>query len=163
MTDFDGHELVAVLDIDGVVADNRHRLPLIRSGDEGHTPQWTRYFDLAPYDASHPLGVAAAVALASRFPLVWVTGRPERTRRPTTAWLTDQGLPADRLVMRPDDDTTPNARLKVAQLDYLRRKRRSLPAIMLDDSPQVVRLLTEQHVPAVLVTWHGEHHESWRG
>ncbi len=159
----DAYELVVVVDIDGVVADNRHRLPLIRSGDDHHTPQWGRYFDLAPYDPSYPLGVTTVMGLAAHLPIVWVTGRPERCRTATIRWLDDHGLPSSRLVMRPDHDTTANATLKAAQVDYLRTDRHALPVVVLDDSAAVVRLLTERHVPAVLVTWHGEHVESWRG
>jgi hypothetical protein len=138
---------LAVVDIDGVVADVRHRLPFI----EGRPRQWDRFFAAAADDPPLPEGVALVRELAADHDVLWLTGRPERTRRATRAWLAAQGLPTEPLVMRPNRDFRP---ARVTKRDELRRLRADREiALVVDDDPQVVDLLAADGFPTRLADW----------
>ena len=138
---------LAVVDIDGVVADVRHRLHYI----EGKPRQWDRFFSAATDDPPLAEGVALVKELAADHDVLWLTGRPERTRRATKAWLAAQGLPTDPLIMRPNRDFRP---ARVTKRDELRRLRTDREiAIVVDDDPQVVELLAADGFPTRLADW----------
>jgi hypothetical protein len=138
---------VAVIDIDGVVADVRHRLHLV----ERQPKKWAAFFAAAGDDPPLTEGVELVTALVSDHDVVWLTGRPERTRAVTVAWLAAQGLPAGRLLMRPDRDFRP---AKITKRDELRRIRRTREiAIVVDDDPAVVETLRADGFPVQLAEW----------
>ena len=138
---------LAVDDIDGVVADVRHRLHFI----EGKPRQWDRFFAAATDDPPLEEGVALVKELAADHDVVWLTGRPERTRRVTRTWLAAQGLPTEPLMMRPNRDFRP---ARVTKRDELRRLRSDRQvAIVVDDDPQVVELLAADGFPTRLADW----------
>ena len=138
---------LAVVDIDGVVADVRHRLHFI----EGKPRQWDRFFAAATDDPPLPEGVALVKELAEDHDVLWLTGRPERTRRATRTWLAAQGLPTEPLIMRPDRDFRP---ARVTKRDELRRLRRTREVdVVVDDDPEVVALLQADGFPVRLADW----------
>ena len=138
---------LAVVDIDGVVADVRHRLHFI----EDKPRQWDRFFAAATGDPPLPEGIALVKELATDHDVVWLTGRPERTRRATRTWLAAQGLPTDALIMRPNRDLRP---ARVTKRDELRRLRADRDvAVVVDDDPQVVELLAADGFPTRLADW----------
>ena len=124
---------VAVLDIDDVLADVRHRLPHI----EGPRRDWDAFFGEVSADAVLHDGRAEALAAASSgLAIVYLTGRPERCRVDTVRWLSDHELPEGELVMRRDSDRRPARILKV---EALRRLARTFEiAYLLDDDPEVI-------------------------
>jgi hypothetical protein len=138
---------LAVVDIDGVVADVRHRLHYI----EGRPRQWDRFFAAAADDPPLPEGVELVRALAADHDVLWLTGRPERNRRLTTAWLAAQGLPTEPLLMRPNRDFRPARMTKRDELRRLRADRRI--AVVVDDDPDVVDLLAADGFPTRLADW----------
>jgi phosphoglycolate phosphatase-like HAD superfamily hydrolase len=124
----------AVVDIDGVVADVRHRLHHI----ERSPKDWDAFFAAAVDDPLLPEGKAVVDELvASGHELVWLTGRPERCRRDTVAWLERVGLPAARLHMRRDGDRRPARQTKLGVLRMLAARRPV--AVMVDDDDLVAR------------------------
>lgn len=145
---------VAVLDIDGTVADARHRLSLI-AGTPTHA-DWARFFDAADADPLIPEGAAVARALAAEHPIVWYTGRPERVRALTEDWLRLHELPAGPLLMQASND----ARLaRVVKLEHLDRLRSTGGvALVVDDDPRVVELVSGAGYPTRLADW-----VPWRG
>ena len=62
---------LAVFDIDGVVADVRHRLHHLA----GRPKDWDGFFDAAADDPPLPTGIALVAELAQRHEIVWLTGR----------------------------------------------------------------------------------------
>jgi phosphoserine phosphatase len=65
----------AVVDIDGVVADVRHRLSFL----DRRPKDWAGFFDAASLDPLLPEGAAMVGELTKRgHTVVWLTGRPER-------------------------------------------------------------------------------------
>jgi len=138
---------VAVIDIDGVVADVRHRLHLI----EGGSRRWDEFFRRAADDPPLPAGVNLVRELAADHDVVWLTGRPERIRDDTVRWLEEHGLPHGRLLMRPERDFRPARLTKREELRRLRRGREV--AVVVDDDPDVVATLTEDGFPVRLADW----------
>jgi len=71
-----------VLDLDGVLADTRHRMHHLRARPK----DWDGFFTAAVHDPAHPEGLALAREAARRgAPVVYLSGRPERTRADTEA------------------------------------------------------------------------------
>lgn len=138
---------LAVIDIDGVVADVRHRLHLIHDRPK----QWEAFFSAAADDPPLPEGVGLVLELARDHDVLWLTGRPERNRGLTTRWLAAQGLPDSPLLMRPDRDFRPARLTKREELRRLRRDRDI--AVVVDDDPDVVAMLTEDGFPVRLADW----------
>ncbi|MHB2023126.1 MAG: phosphatase domain-containing protein, partial [Mycobacteriales bacterium] len=106
---------VVVLDIDGVLADVRHRLRHL----DGRRKNWDAFFAAAPADPPLAEGLALATELAANHEVVYLTGRPERCQDDTRSWLRDHGLPPGRLLMRPDTDRRPARLLKLELLATL--------------------------------------------
>jgi phosphoglycolate phosphatase-like HAD superfamily hydrolase len=147
VTDDDEPRPYAVLDIDGVLADVRHRLHHLE-----RTPKdWSSFFAAAARDPLLPEGAAVAATLAEGHEVVYLTGRPERCRRDTLAWLTRYGLPAGRLLMRGNDDRRPARQTKLAHLRAL--SRRAPVAIVVDDDPEVVAAVSAAGWPTLLADW----------
>lgn len=61
----------------------RHRQALI----SGTPKDWDGFFAAATAAATLPEGVALVLALGQQHDVVWLTGRPERTRGLTVEWL----------------------------------------------------------------------------
>lgn len=138
---------LAVFDIDGVVADVRHRLHHVARRPK----DWHAFFTAIPDDPPLAEGVTLARELADRHDLLYLTGRPEWTRADTEDWLVRHGLPDGPLVMRPSDDRRP---ARVAKPALLRRVTagRSV-ALVVDDDPDVVAALAEHGWPVRLADW----------
>jgi len=118
VTDSSGRPL-AVFDVDNTLADTAHRQRFL----ERNPRDWGAFFAAAPHDPPIPEGVALALASAEECEVVYLTGRPERCRRDTLAWLTAHGLPEGPVHMRRDDDRRPARRTKLEVLRRLARTR----------------------------------------
>jgi phosphoglycolate phosphatase-like HAD superfamily hydrolase len=138
---------IAVLDIDGVLADVRHRLHHL----EQHPKSWSGFFAAAPGDPLLPEGAAVAGRLAEDHEVVYLTGRPERCRRDTVRWLSVHGLPDGVLLMRREADRRPARQTKLAHLRTL--SRRGTVAILVDDDPEVIDAATAAGLPTMLADW----------
>lgn len=138
---------LAIVDIDGVVADVRHRLAHV----EGRVKDWDAFFGAAPLDPPHPVGVDLVLRLADDHDVVFLTGRPSRMRRDTERWLTANGLGGHRLVMRPDGERRPAARMKVRLLAGLARGR--TVGVVIDDDRAVLKAMREAGYPTLHADW----------
>jgi hypothetical protein len=139
---------VAVFDVDGVLADVRHRLHFV----ERKPKDWTGFF--AAMDDDSPLEVGIALAhdqARAGHAIVYLTGRNETYRRLTTAWMSRHGLPEGRLVMRRDSDRRP---ARVFKPDALRRiAERGRVVAVIDDDDAVVEVLRRAGWPVLHATW----------
>jgi hypothetical protein len=138
---------IAVVDIDGVVADARHRLHHIT----GRRRDWDRFFAAAVDDPPHPEGLALVATLAGDHDVVFLTGRPGRYRSITERWLGDHGLGGHRLIMRDDDDRRRAARFKLDVIDALRREHQI--DVVVDDDTEVLAAVDALGVPTFAATW----------
>lgn len=137
----------AVLDIDGVLADVRHRLRHL----ESRPKDWTAFFAEAPDDPVLPEGLLLAHELAASHEVLYLTGRPERCRHDTEEWLVTQGFPRGRLLMRSDTDRRPARFTKVERLRRLEAERGV--AILVDDDERVVAAALEAGFAVRHATW----------
>ncbi|MFI6878774.1 hypothetical protein ACIBL6_35605 [Streptomyces sp. NPDC050400] len=122
---------LAVFDLDGTLADTAHRQHFL----EARPRDWDAFFAAAPDDPPLAEGIALARGSAEECEVVYLTGRPERCRADTVAWLAAQELPQGRLHMRRNDDRRPARRTK---LDVLRRITRGRELRMLVDDDELV-------------------------
>ena len=96
-------------------------------------------------------GIDWALKAAAEHDLVWLTGRPEWLRPVTETWLAAQGLPHDRLIMRPNHDYRPAREYKVSELQTAGRTDEIV--VFVDDDPMVVKAAAEAGFTASLATW----------
>jgi len=122
---------LAVFDVDGVLADVRHRLRHVQR----RRKDWDAFFAAAADDPPLAQGVALAQESARDCEVAYVTGRPERCRADTLAWFARHGLPPGRLRMRRERDRRP---ARVAKPELLRELARGrVVAVVVDDDRQV--------------------------
>jgi phosphoglycolate phosphatase-like HAD superfamily hydrolase len=137
---------IAVFDIDGVVADVRHRLHLL----ERRPKDWSGFFAAAADDPGLSEGLDRVRAAAAEHEIVWLTGRPSSLRAVTREWLTERGLPVTELIMRSHRDFRPAPVLKLAELTNLRSRQVKL---FVDDDAKVIAAAEGAGFPAVLADW----------
>ena len=138
---------LAIVDLDGVVADVRHRLHHI----EGRPKHWKRFFDAAVDDDVHEEGAAVVERLRADHEIVYLTGRPRWLEPATRAWLDEHGLGGHDVVMRPEEDRRPAAVVKVELLRRLAQGR--TVAVVVDDDARVVAAMADAGFPTFHATW----------
>lgn len=124
--------MVAAIDLDGVVADVRHRLHHVTSRPK----DWDAFFSAAAQDPVLEQGRETVRKLAEVYDIVYLSGRPERCRDDTVGWLRRHRLPDGPVLLRPPGDRRPARLLKVEVLDRLSTERRVV--VLVDDDPQVL-------------------------
>ncbi|MFE5712934.1 hypothetical protein ACFQ7J_19250 [Streptomyces sp. NPDC056501] len=105
---------LAVFDLDNTLSATAHRQHFL----EQRPKDWRGFFAAAPDDPPLAEGVGLCRKAAEECEVVYLTGRPERCRRATVAWLAAQGLPDGRIHMRGDRDFRP---ARVTKVEVLRR------------------------------------------
>ena len=140
----------AVIDIDGVLADVRHRL-----GHIGKQPRdWDAFFAAAVDDPLLDEGLAVAQRLASDHEVVYLSGRPERCRGDTLDWLRDNALPPGRLMLRRSGDRRPASLIKTEALLDLASQ--APVSMLVDDDPVVCAAAEAAGFPVFRATWMAE-------
>ena len=142
--------LYAVIDVDGVLADVRHRLRHL----DRRPKDWEAFFAAAPDDPPLEAGLDVARRLAEVYEVVYLSGRPERCRADTVAWFEQHGLPPGELLLRPRRDFRPSKDYKVSVLRRL--SERSPVAVLVDDDPAVLGAAREAGYDVLPATWMGE-------
>ena len=138
---------LAVFDVDGVLADVRHRLHHL----ESRPKNWDGFFNAAVDDPPLEQGIELCLESAKDCEVVYVTGRPERCRQDTLAWFRRHGLPEGTLSMRGEGDRRP-ARMAKPQL--LRRLARGRTvAVVVDDDLQVCAAYEQAGWRVLRATW----------
>ena len=137
--------MLAVFDIDGVVADVRHRLHHLDP-----PRSWRRFFAAAGADGLLPEGARLVAELAAEHDVVWLTGRPDWLRDITAEWLARHDLPGSELHLRPSGDYRP---ARLYKRDVLRRLAPRGIAAFIDDDDEVVQTARVAGYPAVLADW----------
>jgi hypothetical protein len=141
---------LAVLDIDGVLADVRHRLPHVHRRPK----DWDAFFAAAPDDAPLTEGLKRASELAARGDIIYLTGRPERCRLDTETWLAGHGFPSAIVLMRPDTDRRP---ARLFKLDEVNRLATSATIdLVVDDDALVIDTLRSAGFPVEHAEWMAE-------
>ncbi len=129
-------------DIDGTLANIEHRLGYVRS-----KPKNWRAFDAGiPNDLVNPYVAAAFFALRDAgHDIVFASGRNERSRAATVAWLDANGFweVSSHLFMRKADDFRSDDIVKREILDDIVADYGKKPDMVFDDRPRVVRMWRE--------------------
>ena len=127
--------MIAVFDIDGVLADASNRQHHV----ERRPKDWDAFFAEVGEDPHIEHGLARLREVGEQHEVVLLSGRPESTRADTESWLAARGVVAARLVLRAERDHRPAADLKA---DLIRGI--GTPAqvvVVVDDDPAVVERL----------------------
>lgn len=144
---------VALVDLDGTVADVAHRLHFI----SGRRRDWEGFFAAAPQDQLLAQGAAEVTRLrADGATVTFLSGRPERCRADTITWLARHGLldpgGPTAVLLRPNNDRRP---AKVTKLEHIRRLRAEGTDIVLliDDDEAVLAAAQAAGIPVLAATW----------
>ena len=141
---------IAVVDIDGVLADVRHRLHHL----ERRPKDWDAFFAAARHDPPLQQGLDTVRALAEVYEVVYLSGRPERCRRDTEAWFREHALPQGALHLRRHGDRRPAKDVKVAALRRLQQ--RAPVAVLVDDDDQVLGAARDAGFDVMPARWMGD-------
>ncbi|MER5550523.1 hypothetical protein ABT001_02355 [Streptomyces sp. NPDC002793] len=138
---------LAVFDLDGTLADSGHRQHFL----EGSRRDWEGFFSAAPHDPPLEAGVDLVLVSAEECEIVYLTGRPERCRRDTLAWLERHGLPDGSVHMRRDNDRRPARHTKLEVLRRLGRGR--VVRVLVDDDELVCDAAERAGFTVVRARW----------
>ena len=107
--------MIYIFDIDGTIADCRHRVHHIKGIEH---PDWEAFDRDGPKDKPIREIIRIAQALyKAGFTILLATGRAERGREYTEVWLDQHNMPYHDLIMRPHDDHRPDTIVKKEVLD----------------------------------------------
>lgn len=138
-----------IWDLDGTLSDDRARAHFVEV-EKGKQRDWKSYFDAIGDDP--PIAASMEVLRAMHAAgnrIVFLTGRPDHTRRTTERWLKANGLVEyDRLVMRPPRDFRPSGAFKYDEVAKLRREYELVCAF--EDRIDVADALRHAGVPVFL-------------
>ena len=140
---------LAVIDIDGVLADVRHRVAHL----DKRPKDWGSFFRAAAKDPPLVEGIDAARRLAEVYEVVYLSGRPEHLRQDTVAWFRRHGLPEGELHLRPRNDFRPAREFKVSMLR--RFTERAPVALLVDDDQDVLDAARTAGFDVLPATWMG--------
>jgi len=136
-----------LVDIDGTLADTRHRLHYLQKKPK----DWKSFFDAMVDDPPHQYIVDLVNMLAETHPIFLVSGRPESHLIQTKNWLQkNQVICYENIYMRKEKDYRPDTIIKKEFLEDIRSIRMS-PKFAIDDRPDVVRMWRENGVPCLQV------------
>jgi hypothetical protein len=124
--------MTVVFDIDGVLADGRHREHFLASRPK----DWVSFFALLCDDGPIERGIERLRSMRAAHECILVSGRPERTRAATLAWLAAHGVDPLRVYLRPDRDYRPAPQFKAEVLAALGGP--DAVALVIDDDERVI-------------------------
>lgn len=133
----------AIVDLDGTVSDCSARVSLANAA-KAETDQtkrgelWDAFHAQCLEDPPHRAEVMIVQAwIAAGGAVCFLTGRTEKFRAETEAWLATQGLPATFLLMRGDRVYTGSLQFKRLMLDRIRET-------MLDEGEDIAFVMEDQ-------------------
>ena len=145
------NHVFAILDLDGTVSDNRHRLPLLpptNTPKEEQPQYWLDYHKNAIDDPCFVHVYKMYCWLAGRYSTirrVVFTGRSENERYNTVRWLNHHKIDIDELYCRNSNDFRSNAEIKLDMLNSLKDQGLT-SAFAFEDDVNAVNMFREQRV-----------------
>lgn len=146
-----------LFDIDGVLADDTHRIQYALDKD------WARYFQLSAIDAPLETGVRLAQKYGSDpdYEVQYLTGRRVDMYENTRLWLKLQAkVPnSERITMRGFADRDVLSNYKTGVIKNALNGGEFDSVNLIDDDPEVVRVVNETfgEGTATLATWYVKH------
>lgn len=111
----EGSRGAVIFDIDGTLADCDHRRHHVMKAPK----DWKSFEAEADLDQPKPEIVRLTHIFSGSYAILLCTGRYERRRESTRAWLHRHGIPHYRLYMRVDGDSRNDAIVKGEMLDRI--------------------------------------------
>ena len=143
-----------IWDLDGTLADGRHRLHLLPTKDYDKTESWTEFNLAAVDDLPFWDNIELCNSLAECcYRVIILTGRSDVARQVTLDWLNKYGVFFDELVMRSQSD---NRKDTVIKEEYLRSIGLENILCCFDDLPHVAYHLRSLGLTCHLVTHYEE-------
>lgn len=136
---------IVIVDIDGTIADVRHRLHHIK--DPGKK-NWKAFFEAMDGDTPIESMIRQVHELERQHDIIVVTGRPEHYRARTEKWLEKQGIRFRKLFMRPDGDHRPDYTVKE---EILREFRKEQIVLAIDDRGPVCDMWEKNGIRCIRV------------
>jgi len=138
-----------IWDLDGTIADNSHRLPLIDRNRAGG-PDWEAFYQACDKDIPIEEGVAVLRLFwkSDKYKNIFLTGRKETVRDKTRAWLRKVLEPIQAeitLLMRPEKDHRPDYQVKAELIEKAGIKPEEI-VLAFDDRNQVVDMWRKKGV-----------------
>lgn len=137
---------VILFDIDGTVADLRHRLHYI----EGDKKNYDKFFEALDKDTVYQDALELFRILRAYYPIIFCTGRMNTYRDSTYKWLIESGFANfagypdfEGLYMRPEGDTRPDYIVKKELLSKIRSDGYE-PWLVVEDRQTVVDMWREE-------------------
>lgn len=140
---------IVIWDLDGTLADGRHRLHLLPTKDHCNTHSWDEFNLAASEDSPILDNIDLMHATRKLFFNLILTGRSDVAQDVTTAWLERYRVPYDQLIMRPRDDHRRDVDFKE---DILRQIGLDRILCCFDDLPHVAYHLRSLGLTCHLVT-----------
>jgi hypothetical protein len=135
--------MIALIDIDGVLADCGHRLHFINGPDRGVEPNWAAFFDAMDRDTPIKPAISLVNSLCESYNVVYLTGRPDSHREMTLEWLRKYKLPAGVLTMRKAGDYRPDYVVKRELYEATIKPLLGEANLVIEDRKQVVDMWRE--------------------
>lgn len=142
-----------IFDLDGTLADGRHRLHLLPTKDYDKTESWAEFNLAAVDDLPFHDNIALCNALGYHYKIVILTGRSDVARQVTLDWLWKHGVAFNELVMRKQSD---NRKDTIIKEEYLRSIGLENILCCFDDLPHVAYHLRSLGLTCHLVTHYEE-------
>lgn len=138
-----------IFDLDGTLADGRHRLHLLPTKDYDKTESWTEFNLAAVDDLPFQDNIDLCNALGLHYKVVILTGRSDVARQITLDWLWHHNVYFNELVMRSQSD---NRKDTVIKEEYLSSIGLENILCCFDDLPHVAYHLRSLGLTCHLVT-----------
>lgn len=142
---------VVIFDLDGTLADGRHRLHALPKVDPHLPRSWDEFNKLAIYDKPIKDNIRLCNLLSICQHIIILTGRNEIVRKETEQWLSDNKVFYDELIMRGLDDDRKDIHTKEEVI-----KKLGVDNILcaFDDLPHVVKHFRSLGITTHQVTEH---------
>ncbi len=127
---------IIIFDLDGTLADGKHRLHLLPRDNYGETSAW-KQFNMACFDDA-PIkdNIDLCNALNRNYAVIILTGRSDDAEKETRRWLQFHGVEFYQLIMRSKND---NRKDIVIKEEVLRTLGLNRILCAFDDSPSVIK------------------------
>ncbi len=123
-----------IFDVDGTLADCTHRLHFVQRQKK----DWERFFAACAEDLPRQQIVRLAQELAKNNAILIASGRPERLRKATEAWLGKYDVPYEKIYLRGDSDRRADGTVKSEMLSLM-HKHGFEPWLVIDDRETAVQ------------------------
>jgi uncharacterized HAD superfamily protein len=141
-----------VVDIDGVLADARHRQHYL----ESRWQDWDSFFLAAGDDGLLEEQARLLEMISTDHVIALVTARSDWIDGITLKWIHQHGIRWDLLIMRASGDYRRSTAMKQHAVEQL-RSRNYEPVLAIDDDPRNVKMFESLGIPTIFIPsgYHG--------